>query len=368
MIPREGIVAEYLFNGNADDSSGHGHHGTAFGATPTLNRFNKENSAYRFDGADDYVIIAPPPALSAEALSVSVWVRYDRQSFRNEWSNCIVCQDNGNDSDPSRRIFQLSTNRNHIVWHRMLDARDPMFKQRLLSSIWYHVVAVCERGEQRLYVDGLHRDSVKHPLSVHAEEPIYIGRKGTPEPYFFFCGAIDDVRIYNRALLPEDVLALYREDGFDKPVRPMFRASEDPISGKWGQRGVVFLDLSFDGTEAVNGSIMAGKPSNMAPVAKGTFDRATGALRLEGEATPPDNGAVVQYLIEGILDGHEVTVSAEFFGVYAGNHTLTKAGARRGWWKRSKVRRLLLQAAHRALRFVFGLSRPSKTTNSRLLR
>jgi hypothetical protein len=42
---------------------------------------------------------------------------------------------------------------------------------------------------------------------------MHIGRKGTPEPYFFFKGVIDDVRVYNRALTDGETDALFRERG-----------------------------------------------------------------------------------------------------------------------------------------------------------
>ena len=39
IVPRDGLVAEYLFNGNANDTSGNNHHGTNYGATLTRNNF-----------------------------------------------------------------------------------------------------------------------------------------------------------------------------------------------------------------------------------------------------------------------------------------------------------------------------------------
>jgi hypothetical protein len=50
MITRDGLIAEYLFNSNADDTSGNGFHGVVQGATPTADRSGKPNSAYAFDG------------------------------------------------------------------------------------------------------------------------------------------------------------------------------------------------------------------------------------------------------------------------------------------------------------------------------
>ncbi len=40
-LGQEGLVAYYPFNGNADDESGNGNHGTVNGATPTTDRFGK---------------------------------------------------------------------------------------------------------------------------------------------------------------------------------------------------------------------------------------------------------------------------------------------------------------------------------------
>src|SRR5688572_20717175 len=107
MSLRDDLAAEYRLDGNGNDTSGHGYHGVVHGAKATEDRFGNANGALRFDGSDDYVVVSPPPPLDAGALSVSAWVRYDGRRFRG-WNNCVVCQDNGNDDDQSRRVFQLS--------------------------------------------------------------------------------------------------------------------------------------------------------------------------------------------------------------------------------------------------------------------
>src|SRR5580765_2216648 len=121
-VPREGLVAEYLFSGNPGDTSGHGRHGTVRGANLTADRFGQAASAYHFDGVDDEIIVAPPPPLPSGMLSVSVWARFERTSL-DGWTNCILAQDNGDDHDQSRRVFQLSAHDGHVVWHRMVGAR-----------------------------------------------------------------------------------------------------------------------------------------------------------------------------------------------------------------------------------------------------
>jgi hypothetical protein len=208
-------VVELLFNGNADDTSGNAHHGVVHGATPTADRFGRAEAAFQFDGTDDYIVIAPPPRLGEQHFSVSVWARFDRVDDTDVegWTNCVVCQDNGDDDDQSRRVFQLSMNGGRVVWHRMTQARDPSARKVASVATWYHLAAVVETGTHRLYIDGKLVDSVRHTVWVHADEPIHIGRKGTPEPYFFFRGAIDDLRVYDRALSAEEVRVLRDEGG-----------------------------------------------------------------------------------------------------------------------------------------------------------
>jgi len=53
----EGLVACYPFDGNAMDASGNGNDGTVNGATLTEDRLGNADSAYNFDGVDDYIEI-----------------------------------------------------------------------------------------------------------------------------------------------------------------------------------------------------------------------------------------------------------------------------------------------------------------------
>jgi hypothetical protein len=323
---RDGLVAEYRFAGDAADTSGWGRHGVVRGATLTADRFGNPGHAYHFDGVDDYLEIAPPPAFSSDALSVSAWACYEPRDLSG-WTNCILAQDDGNDEDQSRRVFQLSTDGGHIVWHRMTCARDPICRWRVRPGLWYHIVAVHDRGVNRLYVDGVLHDTVEHRLWTEQTQPVQVGRKGTPEPYFYFHGAIDDVLLYDRALSEQEVGLLLHEGGWEVAAPAGLPVAGDPLSGRWGRDGVVFLDLRYDGDRQVTGRIMAGRPSNMALIAQGSFDRERAELRLEGEATHPDTRAPVAWLIAGMLDQGEITVDATF-NDFSGNFMLTRDGTR----------------------------------------
>lgn len=350
MSLRDGLLAEYLFRGNAYDSSGNARHGAVHGATLTADRLGRPDSAYRFDGIDDEIVVSPPP-VARDALSVSVWARFDpRDLSKGEWSSCIIAQDDGNDDDQSHRVFQISAHGYHLVWHRMICTRDPECKHRIRFGEWYHVVATVVDKVHTLYVDGIRHDAVNGDHKSHPEQPLHIGRKGTVESHFFFRGAIDDVRIYDRALTPAEVQELFREDGFTKPPHRLLSHRRDLISGRWGEHGVNFLDLRFDGTRGVTGDVMDGHPARRAVIESGTFDAETGALRVEGHGVHFKSGERLPYVIEGMLDQDEVTITANFGG-WSGNFCLTKNGAR--WpWRYTLARRL-----NRLIRRVLGVQR-----------
>src|SRR5262249_40911894 len=143
-------------------------------------------------------------------------------------------------------------------------------------------------------------------------QPIHIGRKGTDEPYFFFHGDIGDVRLYDHALSDTDVLTLCEEGGWTPSIGEPNAGIADPVSGLWGSGRVVVMDLRYDGGSLISGEIMTGKRGNMAPIDKGTFDRATGALQLEGTGRHPDEGYAVPYVIRGRLADGEISVAATF--------------------------------------------------------
>lgn len=78
-VPTTGLVGWYEFKGNANDGSTLANHGMLIpGYEPTLesDRFGNANSAYRFDGVDDYIWVGNAP-LVAPPITISAWVKFD---------------------------------------------------------------------------------------------------------------------------------------------------------------------------------------------------------------------------------------------------------------------------------------------------
>ncbi|WP_274361902.1 LamG domain-containing protein [Paenibacillus thermotolerans] len=212
---REGLVGHYLFDGNVEDTSGFGRHGRAEGITYTADRFGETDGACAFSGNGDHVVVTLPPALDRDAFSVSVWAKYDEQAALKGWNSAIISQDdNGLRKEGAHRVFQLSTKGALFVWHRMMGGRDPIAKQPIQPGVWYHIAAVYREGRHSLYVNGMLQDEQPGSFAPSADEPIYIGKKNSNEPRFWFRGALDDLRMYDRALSEREVSALYTENGY----------------------------------------------------------------------------------------------------------------------------------------------------------
>jgi len=102
----DGLIAYYPFNGNANDESGNGNHGTVYGATLTEDRFGNNNKAYLFTN-NSYIDIGNSPDLNVIAIgdfSMSGWVSLD--SIGGSWnSQCLQCFGTGSCRETERRGF-----------------------------------------------------------------------------------------------------------------------------------------------------------------------------------------------------------------------------------------------------------------------
>ena len=205
-----GLVAHYPFSGNANDASGNGHHGTAYGATITVDRFGNPNSAFTFDGIDDSVLVPDHPQLDGmNALTLSLWVRTDRVDHMTEVLNKWVAGDSplvgvynmGIDTG-GQTAFQYCTDDAYVI---------KISEVTLGTDSWHHIAGVYTGAEGSIYIDGslaaLSRDDpdALGPLHSIADDLLIGAGNLRGDLIHFFNGSIDDVRIYDRALSSAEI-------------------------------------------------------------------------------------------------------------------------------------------------------------------
>jgi len=76
------------------------------------------------------------------------------------------------------------------------------------NGVWHHVAGTFDGNQLRLYVDGSLADSMDYTGAIATSTyPVNIGRN-SQETGRLYEGAIDEVRIYNRALSEGEILFL----------------------------------------------------------------------------------------------------------------------------------------------------------------
>ena len=218
----DGLVAYYPFYGNANDESGNGHDGTVFGATLTSNRFGTSDSAYFFDGIDDYINVDYTAAFQLPVITVSAWI-LPSIDLASATSVASVAT-RGEDINTDRAAFSLYVNPPTSPWGQGLtafyeDAGDgeQVFDTNIYPQIgiWTHLAASrAANGTLSIYINGsLVGDqwfSTPAPASNCFQDFLigaYWYRPTAPTAVItsFFTGAIDDVLIYNRALSDDEI-------------------------------------------------------------------------------------------------------------------------------------------------------------------
>ena len=216
--PNNGLVAEYLFNGNANDTSGNNNHGTVNGAVLTTDRFGNTDSAYLFDGVDDYISISSISTTIVSYITMSAWVNAKPQNTDNYTAGGIVL--NGGDYE-----FAITANTNSIRYALTGVTPVPSWTDTGIDTSlnqWSLISIVYDGTKIITYLNGQQVDSrnfsgsmpgtIGYPFGIGAR---YLEQGGSVPLngwYSLFNGKIDDVRIYNRALSASEIQALYQEN------------------------------------------------------------------------------------------------------------------------------------------------------------
>lgn len=234
-VSKEYLMAYWKFNGNAADSSGHGHDGvlkTGYvggnaasavdgGTLPqlTTDRFGNANMAYSFNNG---ALIEVPYAseLNPPAFTISLWVN-------------MKANTNGS--------YMISMNRWNGYKFNLNGTAVPFLTVSVASSIydrdagavnvtantWTHLAVSYTDGAMKFYVNGeLKKTWTNTPgaaLTLASPVDLSIGNE-LPKQYYnltdnsnpnyfwgasYFIGSMDDIRFYNTVLADKDINSIY---------------------------------------------------------------------------------------------------------------------------------------------------------------
>lgn len=209
---RNGLVAYYPFNGNANDESWNGNNGVVSGATLTSDRFGESDRAFYFNGSSYIDCGSHSSTKITGSLTISAWIRPTEMSG----DNSIIVNREGE--------YEWGIN-NNAIWYALATeypgwiASNPV--GNLETAQWFHVALHYDSTAKQvtIYKDGIslgHDSAYGQIGDVHGElNNLIIGFRQWGIGYFK--GDIDDIRIYNRAISQSEIDSLYHEGGWPPP-------------------------------------------------------------------------------------------------------------------------------------------------------
>ncbi|MEW6025934.1 MAG: LamG domain-containing protein [Planctomycetota bacterium] len=215
--PAPGPIAWWKFDdtsgATAYDSSGNNNHGRVYGAT-------WNNGALSFDGVDDYVRITNTSLLNLPgSFSIDAWIFPTADTFG------VILAKWGDTGDwAAQRSYTLNANFVRRLNFGISDnarQEDGQFhtcltpEGALTLNEWHHVTAVYDKptGTWKIYINGIKVAERKdNPINLTiSNADVAIGAQLPSSTTFLhaFAGRIDEVKIYNYALNPSEILADY---------------------------------------------------------------------------------------------------------------------------------------------------------------
>jgi hypothetical protein len=204
----DGLVAYYPFNGNANDESGNGNHGVpgkkgeALLPTTCEDRCGDLDSAYCFvdNGRDhgNWINVTSLQTAYFPRYTISCWFKI------NSLKRPSILISKGRSGGHVATNFQIYIHPDgYIVGEHEIDGTQGVQVYSVVTvelGQWYHVALMYDSSDLKLYVDG-ELDAINEEPGDPADIgrwPVNIGANGEHDG--FFDGAIDEVRIYDRAL------------------------------------------------------------------------------------------------------------------------------------------------------------------------
>jgi len=214
-VPTSGLVGEWKFDGNTLDTSTDKN--SSSGAVFTSGKINQ---ALSFDGADDAILVPNSSTLNfgnTGSFTASTWIKSTQSGTGNPGFGLII--DHRRNNDGIYAGYSIEDN-SGTIYGRIRDsaAHDvaTVSATNVNDGMYHNIVFVVDRSTQteRLYVDNMLQSvqSIASVGNINTAFDLYLGGTASPNtPVNFFNGTIDQTRIYNRVLSPQEIQQLYTE-------------------------------------------------------------------------------------------------------------------------------------------------------------
>lgn len=214
--PRDGLVAEWLFSGNANDTSGAGNNLTVSGATLTTDQQGTSSEAYLFNDDNDYLYKALAGFRSGDNVgSISFWFKTSNPAAN---LNILSFQDLGDNNNFSMiRIDAGSVeiySDTAVTPYSQIKTTDNSYD----DDAWHLGLVVSDGSAYTIYVDGYSEAlTVVNGANegqwfgdIPSLDNICVGfRRRNAGDINWFDGKLNDILIWNRELDATEALNMW---------------------------------------------------------------------------------------------------------------------------------------------------------------
>ncbi len=201
------------------DSSGLGITGQIYNINESVAWLSvgKISKALQFDGNDDYASVEDLPEIDFgddnQSYSISLWVR--KNGNPADFGGLVSKHDG---IGISKYPFAIKILKNGKISFQISDGTNSpeiLSDNPITDNKWKHIVAIRDRANNslRLYIDNTLVSSMVTDStagSIKNDDRIYLGSYPFGEGFFYYdAPALDDIRLYSRALFENEVKALY---------------------------------------------------------------------------------------------------------------------------------------------------------------
>jgi chitodextrinase len=200
------LVADYTFDGDAEDESAYRNDAVVNGAQLTSDRFDRANQAYAFNGTSSEIIAQNSPQLNSPYTTVSFWINVAELPASGEAFLLTFggWQERWKISLPQHGKLVWTTNNSSGISD--MDAGNG---NELPIGEWKHVVVTHDGTQDKIYIDGVLVASKNVAGTLNNTTKDLGMGFNLVDGGNYFKGSLDDVQIYNVALTDAEVAALH---------------------------------------------------------------------------------------------------------------------------------------------------------------
>jgi len=205
-----GLLTYYPFNGNHMDYSGKNNHASAKGNLSTIDKLSNPNCAYHLDGKKDYINISSLTSDMTDdhGISFSFWIK-PHQLTQTGNQTLVSFSENFNNTNPRMEIYL----QNNVLFFEHIQPTKNVSVSTdgvITNNAWYFISVVCDLFKTILYVNGV--ETARGPGSENTNlfSHAFVGKRAFAGENDYFCGDIDDFRIYERSISENEITDLYQ--------------------------------------------------------------------------------------------------------------------------------------------------------------